>query len=96
MQSWFNTNLNGGLVAVGPKGKVICQINTKEQLKKHLPELAKVLAKSFGANKWVYSPIAKRMDQPHLSGLDLAKAPVFSWPESAIKSYQERRAKKRK
>jgi len=96
VQSWFNTNLNGGLVAVGPKGKQICQINTKEQLKKHLPELAKILAEAFGPNKWVYQPVAKRMDQSHLRGFDVARAPVFRWPERAIKAYRDEQARKRK
>jgi len=96
VQSWFECNLNGGLVAVGPKGKAICQINTRKQLKKHLPELARMLEEEFRGNEWVYVPVAKRLGEAHLAGYDPANSPVFRWPAKAIKAYQAEQARKRK
>ncbi|KKK89357.1 hypothetical protein LCGC14_2733920, partial [marine sediment metagenome] len=48
---------------------------TREQMKTHTPEFAKLLDDSFRQNKWVYVPVAKRLDEPHLSGFDPAEAP---------------------
>ncbi len=99
VQSWFDCNRRGGLEARGPEGRHICHINTKEQLKKHLPALAKMVDDAFGKNPWVYVPVAKRLDQPHLRGFDPAKAPTFRWPKKVLEAYnriEAERAKKRK
>jgi len=96
VQAWFNCNgtirgkFAGGqssLEALGPDGKHLCHIRTRKQVKKHLPELAKLLDKSFGGNKWSYTPPAKRLHQPHLRGYDPKKAPVFRWPKKVVEAF---------
>jgi len=96
VQAWFNCNgtmrgkFAGGqssLEALGPGGKHLCHITTRKQLKKHLPALAELLNKSFGGNKWSYTPPAKRLGQPHLRGYDPKKAPVFRWPEKVVEAF---------
>jgi len=99
VQSWFHCNRRGGLEALGPKGESLGQIHTREELKKHLPGLAKLLDETFRQNKWVYVPVLKRLDQPHLRGYDPAKAPTFRWPPKVIEAYnriEAERAKKRR
>jgi len=99
VQSWFDCNRRGGLEALGPKGRPICHINTREQLNKHLPALAELIDEAFGQNRWVYVPVAKRLNQPHLRGYDPAKAPTFRWPKKVIEAYnriEAEKAKKRK
>ena len=109
VQAWFNCNgairgkFAGGqssLEVVGPDGKHIRHIRTRKQLKKHLPEFAKLLDDSFRQNRWVYTPPAKRLDQPHLRGYDPTKAPVFRWPKKVVENFirldAERKAAKAK
>jgi len=99
VQSWFECNRDGGLEALDGKGKHLCQINTRRQLKQHLPELAELLDKSFRKNEWVYVPVLKRLDEPHLRGYDPAKSPTFVWPPEVIEAYnriEAENAKKRK
>jgi hypothetical protein len=99
VQSWFNCNRRGGLEALGPRGEHVCHINTREQLRTHLPALAKLLDEAFRKNQWVYVPVLKRLDQPHLRGYDPAKAPTFRWPPKVIEAYKRieaQRARKRK
>ena len=85
-QSWFNCNRRGGLAVARPDGKGLLQINTRDELKKHMPEFARLLAEVFRGNKWTWTPVGKRLDQPHLKGYDPAKAPVFKWPKRALKA----------
>ena len=96
VQAWFDCNgtkrgkFAGGqssLEALGPDGKHLCHIRTRKQLKKYLPEFAKLLDDSFRQNKWVYVPPARRLDQPHLRGYDPTKAPVFSWPKKVVEDF---------
>jgi len=96
VQAWFDCNgtkrgkFAGGqssLEALGPDGNHLCHIQTREQLKKHLPEFAKLLDDSFRQNKWVYVPPAKRLDQPHLRGFDPTRAPVFRWPKKVVENF---------
>jgi hypothetical protein len=96
VQSWFNCNRGGGLELLDPAGKLVCHINTREQMLEHMPEYAKLLDESFGQNKWVYVPVAKRLEEPHLRGYDPAKAPVFSWPAKVIEAYNRAEAEKAK
>ncbi len=99
VQSWFHCNRRGGLEALGPKGESLGQIHTREDLKKYLPAFAELLDEAFRQNKWVYVPVLKRLDQPHLRGHDPAKAPTFRWPPEVIEAYnriEAERAKKRK
>ena len=96
VQAWFDCNgtirgkFAGGqssLEALGPDGKHLCHITTRKQLRKHLPEFAKLLDDAFRQNRWVYTPVAKRLDQPHLRGYDPTKAPVFRWPKKVVENF---------
>ena len=51
VQSWFNCNRRGGLEALGSKGERLCHINTREQMKTHMPALAKLLDEAFRQNR---------------------------------------------
>jgi len=92
-QSWFNCNRRGGLAVVKPEGKGLLQINTRDALKKHMPEFAKLLAEVFRGNDWSWTPVGKRLDQPHLKGYDPAKAPVFKWPKRVLEAAKKKRKK---
>ena len=99
VQSWFECNRRGGLEALGPDGKLLSHIHTRRQLKEYLPALAELLDEAFRQSKWVYVPVLKRLEQPHLRGHDPAKAPAFRWPPEVIEAYnriEAERAKKRK
>jgi len=44
-------------------------------------------------------PVAKRLDEPHLSGFDPADAPEFRWPAAVVEAYdriEAERARKEK
>jgi len=94
VQSWFNCNRRGGLEARGPKGEHLCHINTREELKTHLPAFAELLDEAFRHNPWVYVPVKKRLDEPHLQGYDPAKAPTFRWPPKVIEAFNRIEAEK--
>ena len=99
VQSWFNCNRRGGLEAVGPKGEHVCHINTRDEMKAHMPALSKLIDESFRHNPWVYVPVRERLDQPHLRGYDPAKAPTFRWPPKVIEAFnriEAEKARKRK
>jgi len=96
VQSWFNCNRAGGLAVREADGKRPLQINTRDQVKAHMPELAKLLAEVFRGNKWTYTPAVERLHQPHLKGYDPAKAPVFKWPKKVIDAFNKIEAEKRK
>ena len=99
VQSWFDCNRRGGLEALGPDGEHLCHVDTRRQLKEHLPAFAELLDEAFRRNKWVYLPVLKRLDQPHLHGYDPAQAPTFRWPPEVIEAFnriEAERAKKRK
>ena len=94
VQSWFNCNRGGGLEIRKPDGKRLAVINTRKQLRAHLPEFAKLLATSFGNTSWTYVPVLQRLSQPHLKGYDPAKAPVFRWPRKVLEAVKKIRAEK--
>lgn len=94
VQSWFNCNRRGGLEALGPAGKHLCHINTRDQMKTHLPALSKLIDEAFRQNPWVYVPVLERLDQPHLGGYDPAKAPTFRWPAKVIEAFNRIEAEK--
>jgi hypothetical protein len=109
VQAYFNCNgairpkaagSNPSLEALDAKGNHVCHIRTRAQLKKYLPGLAELIDKSFGRNKWTYTPVTKRLGQPHLRGYDPTKAPTFRWPKHVIEGFHrieaERRAAKAK
>ncbi|MDB4400103.1 hypothetical protein N9Z85_01175, partial [Akkermansiaceae bacterium] len=62
-------------------------LQTRQQVRTHLPEFAKLLDDSFRQNKWVYVPVAKRLGEPHLSGFDPADAPEFRWPPAVVEAF---------
>jgi hypothetical protein len=103
VQAWFNCNgtirpKSGGgqssFEALGPSGEHVCHIRTREQLKTYLPEYAKLLDDSFRHNEWVYEPVAKRLDEPHLRGYDPAKAPTFRFPPEVVEAFNRTEAEK--
>ena len=100
VQSWFDCNRGGGLAVARPEGGRPEQINTREQLRKHLPEYAALLEKEFRGNAWTYVHVHERLHQPHLKGYDPSKAPVFKYSKSVIeaarRSARERDAKNRR
>lgn len=72
VQCWFDANR-------GPD-RLHNDVNTREELERYDPRLAKLIAKAFGNNPWRYTPPAKRAGRGHLKDYDRAKAPVFAWP----------------
>ena len=99
VQSWFNCNRRGGLEARGPKGEHLCHINTREQMTTHMPAFSKLIDEAFRHNPWVYVPVLKRLDEPHLNGYDPAKAPAFRWPPKVVETFnriEAEKARKRK
>ena len=94
VQSWFNCNRAGGLEVLKPDGKRLSLINTRQEVKEHLPEYAEFLDESFGRNAWTYVPVPKRLDQPHLKGYDPSQAPVFKWPQKVIEAFNRIEAEK--
>ncbi|MBT3200053.1 MAG: hypothetical protein HN350_09065 [Phycisphaerales bacterium] len=104
VQAYFNCNgairpeaagSNPSLEALDAKGNHLCHIRTRAQLKKHLPGLAALIDKSFGRNKWTYTPVAQRLDQPHLRGYDPVKAPTFRWPKEVIEGFKRIEAERK-
>ncbi len=96
VQAWFSCNgtirpKSGGgqssFEIIGPQGEHVCHLRTREQIKTHMPQYAKLLDESFGHNEWVYVPVAKRLDEPHLSGFDPADAPKFRWPPAVVEAF---------
>ena len=67
-------------------------------MRTHMPEFAKLLDDSFRQNKWLYVPVAERLDEPHLKGFDPADAPTFRWPPAVVEAFHrieaERASKK--
>jgi len=96
VQAWYNCNgtirpKSGGgqssFEVIDPKGEHVCHITTREHVKTHLPGLAKLLDESFRQNKWLYVPVAKRLDEPHLRGFDPGRAPTFRWPPGVEEAF---------
>ena len=96
VQTWFECNGrkrpksgrgSDSFTVLGPQGELVCHLTTREQLKTYCPELARLLDSTFRQNKWVYVPVAQRLDQPHLSGFDPTDAPEFRWPAAVIEAY---------
>jgi len=108
VQAWFNCNgtmrpKSGGgqssFEVLGPKGEHVCHLQTRQQVRTHMPEFAKLLDDSFRQNEWVYVPVAERLDEPHLRGFDPAGAPTFRWPPAVVAAFhriEAERASKRK
>ena len=86
VQSWFDNNR--------PPDHDHNHVDTRKELKKYDPGLAGLCKEVFGETKLVYSKPATRL-RDHLEGLDLAKAPGFSWPERLDKVRAEIKDKAR-
>lgn len=104
VQAYFNCNgairpkaagSNPSLEVLGPKGRHLCHIRTREQLKKHLPGLATLIDESFGHNPWSYVPVARRLHEPHLRGFDPSKTPTFRFPKKVIEGFNRIEAEKK-
>ncbi|NQT37143.1 MAG: hypothetical protein HQ581_06620, partial [Planctomycetes bacterium] len=105
VQAWFNCNgtirpKSGGgqssFEILGPQGEHVCHLRTREQIMTHMPQYAELLDHAFRQNQWVYVPVANRLDEPHLSGFDPAKAPEFRWPAAVIEAFDRVEAEKAK
>jgi len=99
VQSWFECNTGGVLLLKDENGKRKPLLN-RADLKKYMPEVAKILAETFKDNDWVYTPAIKRLDMKHMAGYDPEKAPVFKWPQhirdAARKAREKNKPKKKK
>jgi hypothetical protein len=80
VQSWFDTNREDD--------HDHNHVDTREELKEHDPEVAKLVESIFGKNDWRYSFPKERADEPHLSGFDVKTAPVFAWPKDLVEAYE--------
>lgn len=99
VQSWLDCNRDGGLAVREESGTVV-QINTRAQMRKHIPAFSAFLDEAFRKSTWTFAPVRTRLDQPHLKGYDPAKAPRFVWPKRVLENFRrietERAAKRRK
>lgn len=105
VQTWFECNGRkrpksgrgqDSFTVIGPDGKLVSHLTTREQLKTHLPEFAKLLDDTFLQNEWVYVPVLKRLDEPHLKGFDPADAPEFRWPVAVVEAFDRIEAEQAK
>ncbi len=71
VQSWFDTNR--------PPDHDHNHVDTREELEKYDPDLAKLIAEVFRDQSWRYQRPKQRTDKEHLQGFDPQKAPAFSW-----------------
>jgi hypothetical protein len=104
VQAWFNCNgairpKSGGgtssFEVVGPRGEHVCHLKTRAQMERHMPRYAALLDTSFRQNAWVYVPVAKRLDEPHLKGFDPDDAPSFRWPAAVVEAFDRIEAEKK-
>ena len=87
VQSWFDTNR--------PPDHDHNHVDTREELKKYDPEIARLVAEVFGDKPWRYRRPSQRKDPGHLKGYDRAKAPRFAWPARVLKAWNEHQAGQR-
>lgn len=73
VQSWFGTNRENDAIHN--------HVNTRDELIKYDPGVAKLCAEVFGKNPWQYrrADDPARKDEPHLKSLDRERLPVFEW-----------------
>lgn len=78
-QSWFDTN-RADDSEHGP-------VDTREEVKQHDPELARLLTEVYSDGPWRYQRPADRpaTDRAHLAGFDHSQSPAFRWPSRAKK-----------
>lgn len=80
VQSWFDTNREND--------HDHNHVNTREELRKHDPEVAALVESIFGDRNWRYKAPKDRKKLRHLETFDLAAAPTFSWPAGLVKAYE--------
>ncbi|MCG8601419.1 MAG: hypothetical protein MI807_14845 [Verrucomicrobiales bacterium] len=80
VQSWFDTNREND--------HDHNHVNTREELRKHDPEVAALVESIFGDRNWRYKAPKDRKKLRHLETFDLAGAPTFSWPADLVKAYE--------
>jgi hypothetical protein len=88
LQSWFHCNRTND--------SQHNHVNSRDEVKKYDPRLAKLLEEAFPKNDWIYTPPTKRKEPDHLKGYDRSKAPKFAWPEQISKDYDEYQKKNKK
>jgi hypothetical protein len=77
VQSWFECNREGD--------REHGQINTREEISKNDPRLAKLIQSKLGLFPWKYVPISKRLSQnTHLSGYNPKEEIPFAWPKDLL------------
>jgi hypothetical protein len=81
VQSWFDTNRENDFEHN--------HVNTRAELKKYDPRLAKLVAEVFGDGPWRYQrPEDRRPASVHLKGYQPKQAPAFKWEPRAAAWYQ--------
>ncbi|MDP6045078.1 MAG: ThuA domain-containing protein [Phycisphaerae bacterium] len=82
VQTWFNANREND--------DQHNHVNTRAELKKYDPALAKLTAEVVGDTPWRYSKVTDRKgrDMEHLGDYDPSKAPQFIWPKSVREGFR--------
>lgn len=80
VQSWFDTNR--------PPDHDHNHVDTREELKRYDPELAKLIGEVFGDSPWRFVHPHKRL-QGHLAGFDPKESSPFAWPEKLNAWYKK-------
>ncbi len=89
VQTWFNANREND--------DQHNHVNTRAELKKYDPALAKLTAEVVGDTPWRYSKVTARdrAEMAHLGDYDPAKAPRFVWPKSVREGFRRWRLAER-
>lgn len=80
VQSYFDTNRTND----HDHGEV----DTREELLAHDPDLYALCLEVFGADAWRYVHPRQRFGEAHLAGYRPAAAPRFAWPAEMVRLYQ--------
>ena len=81
VQSWFGTNRENDFDHN--------HVNTRAELRKYDPRLAKLAEEVFGDGKWRYTrPADRKPASAHLKGYDPRKAPTFNWQPRSVAWYK--------
>ena len=83
VQSWFDTNREDDFDHN--------HVDTREELRDHDPELARLIESVFGDGDWRYRPPRERRGRRHLAGHG-PKEKRFSWPEEMVRAYEDHQA----
>src|SRR5262245_44544894 len=86
VQSWFHCNRTND----GQHNHV----NTRAEVTKYDPRLAKLLGEVFKDNDWIYTAPRDRKEPLHLAGYDRSEAPRFVWPKEVLEAFQKAGKKK--